>query len=365
VFDDGGAGHVRLGTEADLVVVAPATADLIARIAAGLADDLLTATLLATAAPVVLFPSMHTQMWCSAATRANVATLRARGVEVTEPASGPLAGTDAGPGRMVEPEDIAAWVLDRLSSGAHGPVAGSRAPGRECLAGRRVVVSAGGTREPIDPVRYVANRSSGRQGIAVAEAARACGAEVRLVAANVTLAAPADVERVDVETAGELHDAMVRAAQWADIVVMAAAVADFTPADPASDKIPRRGREDMTLRLIPTPDVLADLIAARPAGQVVVGFAAETGDGAGGALARGQTKARAKGADLTVVNDVSGGRGFATPDNAVWILDRAGNVVGSASGPKLAVAEAIMSAVVSVIGRNGNAAVTRAGAPDG
>jgi phosphopantothenoylcysteine decarboxylase/phosphopantothenate--cysteine ligase len=250
---------------------------------------------------------------------------------------------------MVEPEAIAAVVLERASRGTRAHSASSTGA-RECLAGRRVVVSAGGTREPIDPVRYVANRSSGRQGIAIAEVALARGAEVRLVAANVALGAPAGVERVDVETAGDLHEAMMNAARWADIVVMAAAVADFTPADPASAKISRRGRGEMTLRLVPTRDVLADLIAARRDGQIVVGFAAETGDDAAGVLARGQAKARAKGADLTVVNDVSGGRAFGAPTNEVRILDRAGDVVGSASGPKLTVAEAIMAAVGTLTG---------------
>jgi phosphopantothenoylcysteine decarboxylase/phosphopantothenate--cysteine ligase len=362
---DAGPGHIELARGADLVVIAPATANLMARLAAGMADDLLSATVLACSAPLLLFPAMHTQMWRAPATQANVATLRSRGVQVHEPGVGRLAGRDSGPGRMVEPDEISRIVLGELDAlGAPGGrgEAGSIGEGAEgvgglgrgvaysqtaagALGGRRVVVTAGGTREPIDPVRYLANRSSGRQGIAIAQAALAAGAEVLVIAANVELEAPAGAERVDVETAAELHKATLQAAGGADIVVMAAAVADFTPASPSEAKIPRGGREDLTLRLVATPDILGDLLARRAEGQLVVGFAAETGPTEADSLARGKAKARAKGADLTVVNDVSAGRGFGQPDNAVWILDRDGQQVAACAGSKRQVADAIVQAL--------------------
>ncbi|UJP38963.1 bifunctional phosphopantothenoylcysteine decarboxylase/phosphopantothenate--cysteine ligase CoaBC [Cellulomonas palmilytica] len=352
VFEDvDEVAHVAIGQHADLVVVAPATADLLARAATGQADDLLTATLLVTRAPVLLAPAMHTEMWEHPATVANVATLRSRGVHVLDPASGRLTGTDTGPGRLPEPEEIAAAAL-ALVADAGRPAAPAPAPtvapARPAdLAGRHVVVSAGGTREPIDPVRYLGNRSSGRQGVALARAALERGARVTLVAANLSVAPPAGAEVVTVETAAQLRDAVRTSAKDADVVVMAAAVADFRPVSPADAKIKKReGTAAPTIELVETVDVLAELARdrVRP-GQVVVGFAAETGDAQGSVLEHGRAKARRKRADLLAVNAVGDGLGFGTDDNEVTILDAAGDPVASARGSKDDVAHALWDAV--------------------
>jgi phosphopantothenoylcysteine decarboxylase/phosphopantothenate--cysteine ligase len=355
VFDDvPGVQHVALGKGADLVIVAPATADFMARAAAGLADDLLTTTLLAARCPVVLAPAMHTEMWDHPATRANVATLRARGVHVIEPASGRLTGVDTGPGRLPEPEDIAREALSLVEPVGASPQA---LPGTGDLAGRRVVVSAGGTREPIDPVRFIGNRSSVRQGVALAQAASARGADVTLIAANLAAdvtdqvrTGPRACSVVQVESTAELRDAVRAAGADADVVVMAAAVADFRPAaapDAKIKKVPGQGPAPIVL--VENPDILAELAHERlRPGQVVVGFAAETGDESGSVLEHGRTKARRKGADLIAVNAVGSGRGFGTEGNEVTILDGAGDVVGEASGSKRAVADALWDAVVKL-----------------
>ena len=331
--------HVRLGQEADVVVVAPATADLLARAAHGQADDLLTSTLLTAGCPVVMAPAMHTEMWLHPATVANVATLRERGVVVLDPDDGRLTGADTGPGRLPEPEVIAEAALRVLARGTDPD-----------LAGRHVVVSAGGTREPLDPVRYLGNRSSGRQGFALAMTAAARGARVTLVAANSELATPAGVHRVDVGTARELREAVREAAVDADVVVMAAAVADFRPARQSSSKIKKTDdpQQAPTIELVRNPDILAELAADRlRAGQVVVGFAAETGDADGDVLTHARAKLERKGCDLLVVNEVGSGKAFGTPDNAVVVLDAAGGekVVGPAS--KADVADAVWDAVVT------------------
>jgi len=330
--------HVRIGQEADLVVVAPATADLIARAAAGRADDLLTATLLTARCPVVLAPAMHTEMWEHPATRDNVATLRARGAVVLEPAVGRLTGADTGPGRLPEASEIfaaASLVLDR------GDLALD-------LAGRHVVVTAGGTREPLDPVRFLGNRSSGRQGYALARTAVARGAEVTLLSANVALPDPAGVKVVRVETALQLRDATRDVARTADAIVMAAAVADFRPTATAASKIKKTDAEPDPISLVRNPDILAELSADRArAGQVVVGFAAETDD----ALANGRTKLAAKGCDLLVVNEVGPGRAFDTADNAVVILDAGGGATEVPLSSKDAVAHAVWDAVASRLAR--------------
>jgi phosphopantothenoylcysteine decarboxylase/phosphopantothenate--cysteine ligase len=305
--------HVRLGRRAELLVVAPATADLLGRAAHGLADDLLTNVLLTARCPVLLAPAMHTEMWQHPATRANVDLLRARGVHVLDPDDGRLAGADTGPGRLPEPERIVAAAVALVR----------RASGDERLSGRRVLVTAGGTREPLDPVRFLGNASSGRQGVALAEAARDRGAHVVLVAAHLDVAEPDGVEVIRVRTAAELRAATVAAAPGAEVVVMAAAVADFTPATPAAHKIKKGDAESLSVTLVRTPDVLADLAATRRRpGQVVVGFAAETGDGDRSAIDLGREKLARKGCDLLVVNDVSGGRVFGSPTNAVIILGR-------------------------------------------
>jgi phosphopantothenoylcysteine decarboxylase/phosphopantothenate--cysteine ligase len=325
--------HVQLGQTADLVVVAPATADLLSRAAAGRADDLLTAVLLTARCPVLVAPAMHTQMWEHPATRANVTTLRERGVQVLEPDSGRLTGADSGPGRMPEPDVIAAAALALV--------------GRADLAGRTVLISAGGTREPIDPVRFIGNRSSGRQGVALARTAQRRGARVVLVGANLAVPPPTGVTVVPVETAAELRDAVRVEAGSADVVVMAAAVADFRPVSVSAHKIKKGGEQPQPIELTPTVDVLAELAAERlRTGQVVVGFAAETGDDDGDVLAHGREKARRKGADLLVVNAVGPGRGFVVEHNEVTILDARGDDVARACGTKDEVADAIWDAVV-------------------
>ena len=325
--------HVRIGQTADLVIVAPATADLLARAAAGRADDLLTATLLTARCPVMFAPAMHTEMWEHAATQANVATLRARGVVVLDPAVGRLTGADSGPGRLPEPADIYAAAMLLLNRGAL-PLD---------LAGRHVLVSAGGTREPLDPVRFLGNRSSGKQGYALARTALARGAEVTLVAANVSLPDPAGAKIVRVQTAEELRDAARDAARTADAVVMAAAVADFRPTHVAAGKIKKTDAEPAPIELVRNPDVLAELSASRAlTGQVIVGFAAETDD----VLANGKAKLAAKGCDLLVVNKVGDGHAFDTPDNAVVILGADGSAVDVPLSSKDAVAHAVWDAVV-------------------
>ena len=347
VFEDvPDVAHVRIGQGADLMIVAPATADLMARAATGRADDLLTATLLTVRCPVLFAPAMHTEMWHHPATRANVATLRDRGVTVLDPAVGRLTGADSGPGRLPEPEEIAAAAL------ALRPDSRSAAAPQD-LAGRRVVISAGGTQEPLDPVRFLGNRSSGRQGVALAEAARARGAEVHLVAANLLVPAPDNMTVTHVGSALELRDAVRTAAAQADVVVMAAAVADFRPQDVPDSKIKKvAGSAPPTITLVENPDILAELAHDRlRADQVVVGFAAETGDAENTVLALGQAKARRKAADLLVVNDVSGGKTFGASDSAVHVLDAAGEVLAEATGTKRDVADVILDAVVPLLVR--------------
>jgi phosphopantothenoylcysteine decarboxylase/phosphopantothenate--cysteine ligase len=324
--------HVRLGRRADLVVVAPATADLLARAAHGRADDLLTSTLLTATCPVVFAPAMHTEMWEHAATRANVALLRERGAHVVEPDSGRLTGADTGPGRLPEPESLFALLKAVLTS-----------PPRD-LAGRKVVVSAGGTREPIDPVRFIGNHSSGRQGIALAAAAAARGADVTLVAAHVDAALPAGIRVVRAATTAELHDATLKAAADADAAVLAAAPADFTPKESSDRKLKRKG--DLDLALTATPDIAAAVGRAKRPGQVLVVFAAETHDGPEHAKA----KRAAKNADLVVLNDVSGGAVFGSAENSVTVFDERGEVDALVHTSKEAVADAVWDAVSAALG---------------
>ncbi|ADB75732.1 bifunctional phosphopantothenoylcysteine decarboxylase/phosphopantothenate--cysteine ligase CoaBC [Geodermatophilus obscurus] len=332
--------HVRIGQTADLVVVAPATADLLARAAAGRADDLLAASLLTAHCPVVFAPAMHTEMWLHPATQDNVAMLRRRGAIVLPPAVGRLTGPDSGPGRLPEPADIAALASVVLTA---GPAA--LAPD---LAGRRVVVSAGGTREPLDPVRYLGNRSSGKQGWALARVAAARGAEVVLVAANVELPAPFGVRVVGVGTAEELRTAVLAESADADVVVMAAAVADFRPASVAAAKLKKGSAgEPDAVPLVRNPDVLAELVTKRPTGQLVVGFAAETGDDDADVLTHARAKLARKGCDLLVVNDVSGGRVFGRAENAAVVLAADGAVTELPEGSKDAVAAGIWDVVAA------------------
>jgi phosphopantothenoylcysteine decarboxylase/phosphopantothenate--cysteine ligase len=334
--------HVRLGQEAELVVVAPATADLMARAAAGRADDLLTASLLTARCPVLFAPAMHTEMWEHPATQANVELLRSRGVVVLEPAAGRLTGTDTGPGRLPDPAEIAELARLLLERGAALP---------RDLAGRRVVVSAGGTREALDPVRYLGNRSSGRQGYALARVAAQRGAHVTLVAAHTAdLGDPAAVDVVRVGSALELRDAMHAAAKGADAVVMAAAVADFRPDALAVHKIKKDGSEPPPLQLALNPDILVELVAAREPGQIVVGFAAETGDETGDPLHHGRAKLARKGCDLLVVNAVGDGRAFEVPDNAGWLLGADGTEQELESGSKALLASHVWDAIAARLG---------------
>ncbi|KRV50393.1 phosphopantothenoylcysteine decarboxylase [Wenjunlia vitaminophila] len=331
--------HVRIGQHADLVVVAPATADTLARAAHGLADDLLTNTLLTARCPVVFAPAMHTEMWEHPATRENVATLRRRGAIVIEPAVGRLTGVDTGKGRLPEPAEIFE-VCRRVLARAAAPTAEGWTAD---LAGRHVVVSAGGTREPLDPVRFLGNRSSGRQGYALARTAAARGARVTLLSANAELPDPAGVDVVRVESAAELHRAARAAAEDAHAVVMAAAVADFRPATYASGKIKKvAGQEPAPIALVRNPDILADLAAHRArADQVVVGFAAETDD----VLANGRAKLASKGCDLLVVNEVGNGKAFGTGENEAVVLGADGSETPVPFGPKEALADIVWDLV--------------------
>jgi phosphopantothenoylcysteine decarboxylase/phosphopantothenate--cysteine ligase len=334
--------HVRLGQQADVVMVAPATADFLATMVHGEAKDLLSNALLVTRAPVVVAPAMHTEMWEHPATQANITTLRERGVHVIEPASGRLTGADSGPGRLPEPEDLVA-ALYAVAEGTE-PVAGDLPMGED-LAGLCVLISAGGTREPLDAVRFLGNRSSGHQGFALAEAARERGATVTIVAANVELPLGDGIARVDVETSSQMADAMNGAAREADVIVMAAAVADFRPQDVHAHKIKKSYADGMSIDLVATPDILAGLVANRMPRQTVVGFAAETGDEDGSVAEYGAAKARRKRADLLVVNPVGDGVGFGNVPTTVAVLDAGGDEVATAAGSKLAVAHAILDAI--------------------
>ena len=336
--------HVRLGQEADLVVVAPATADLMARAAAGTAEDLLANVLLTARCPVVMAPAMHTEMWEHPATRANVATLRSRGVIVLDPASGRLTGADSGPGRLPDPDAIAEVCREVVSRGRRTPD----------LAGRTVLVSAGGTREPLDPVRFLGNRSSGKQGYALASTAAARGATVVLVSANVALPTPAGSTVVRVGSAAELREAVLAHAPGADVVVMAAAVADFRPVSVAEHKIKKHGSGGVPdqITLERTADVLLDVVAQRAArggDQVVVGFAAETGDAQESMLDHARAKLSRKGCDLLVVNDVTAGQAFEADDNEVTILAADGTATSVPRASKPAVADAVWDHVVRLL----------------
>jgi phosphopantothenoylcysteine decarboxylase/phosphopantothenate--cysteine ligase len=371
--------HVRLGQEAELVVVAPATADLLAKAAHGLAGDLLTNVLLTARCPVVMAPAMHTEMWDHAATQANVSTLTERGVHVIPPASGRLTGADTGPGRLPEAAELYA-VCQRILAHAGHDHAGHDHAGHDHaghdhaghdhaghdevhqrddlpLQGRHVVVSAGGTREPLDPVRFLGNRSSGKQGYALAEVAARRGATVTLVSANSSLPAPAGVTVLPVETAVELQEAVEKAALDADVVVMAAAVADFRPARYADAKIKKSHDPDdpdqaPSIELVRNPDILAGLVHARAeaASPVIVGFAAETGDADGTVLDHGRAKLRRKGCDLLVVNEVGIDTTFGRDDNTVHILRQgSSHVVDAGPASKHDIAAAVWDAVQEIL----------------
>lgn len=348
--------HVRQGQAADLVIVAPATADLLARAAHGLADDLLTTTLLATEAPVLLAPAMHTQMWENPAVRENVAALRRQGRHVLDPASGRLTGQDTGPGRLPDPEAIRDAALALVAEPA-------RTPTRPSLSGLRAVVSTGGTQEPLDPVRFLGNRSSGKQGLAVARALQAAGAQVDLVAGHTEVALPEGAEGLNVHrvsTALELQEAMQRLSREADVVVMAAAVADFRPAEIAESKIKKTDDDNdaPTIVLTRNPDILRGLVQARDDSgreQLIVGFAAETGDAQTDPLEFGRAKLVRKGCDLLCVNQVGTDLVFGQDTTRVTILEAP--VQGRAApdetvdGTKAEVAAALARRIAQRVGR--------------
>lgn len=394
LFSDAGAvEHVAIAEWAQLLLIAPASADLIAKLAVGRADDMLTTTALTTTAPIVISPAMHTQMWQHPATVANVEILRSRGVKVIEPASGRLTGKDSGPGRLPEPEQIVAQALEFLRQSEHFKAAsngggaqvvdavqnqgepsqdqpGQNQPDQDLaaqdlqfsqdLAGKHFVISAGGTREAIDPVRFLGNRSSGRQGIALARAAVERGAHVTLVAANIEAALlaqlPEQVEVVKVVSALQLRDAVHEAGRSAQVIVMCAAVADFRPKTYAGFKLKKStdsGETDKsyTLELVENPDILAGLAAQRlNEGQVIVGFAAETGDEHTSALEYGRRKALRKGADLLAVNTVGATSGFGDVANEIHVLDSHGQQVGHSAGSKLHVARDLVELIAQRLG---------------
>lgn len=368
VFVSEGEGHVRLARDADLIVLAPATADLLARSAVGMADDLLTTTVLASPAPVLACPAMHTQMWSSPATQANIETLRARGWNILEPASGPLSSGDVGQGRLPDREtifDAAAQILEnhlssKSATGLQGDkdgegdedgrdVTGYADAPRSALAGARVVISAGGTREPLDPVRFLGNNSTGTQGVALAEAALDAGAHVTLLAANMTASQPDPSERLEVvqaPSAQDLFDAVLERLENTDVLIMAAAVADFRPTSVGEQKI-KKSEDDskgLTLTLERTPDILATVSKSPARPKVLVGFGAETGDEIQ-VLEYGAEKAIRKGADLLAVNRVGGGAGFGDVENTLTYFDALGKIVGSSNGTKLDVAEDLVGRV--------------------
>lgn len=343
VWDDAfDVPHVRLGQGADLVLVAPATADLLARATTGIATDLLSNVLLTAKCPVMLAPAMHTEMWQHPATQANVRTLRARGMVVLEPATGRLTGADSGPGRLPEPAAIVGAAADLLRRGASAD-----------LTGLRISISAGGTREALDPVRYLGNRSSGRQGIALARTAVSRGASVTLVAGSVDASMPAGVEVIEIESAAELHESMTTRLQTSDVIIMAAAVADFRPLHASPSKLRKEDTgEALTLRLTQTVDVLADLCRRRSGARpLIVGFAAETAASPEALMELGRAKLARKGCDLLVVNEVGSQDVFGSAANAVTILGSDGSATEVPRMAKDAIADAIWDAVARMLGR--------------
>ncbi|OUM39490.1 bifunctional phosphopantothenoylcysteine decarboxylase/phosphopantothenate--cysteine ligase CoaBC [Arthrobacter sedimenti] len=346
VWDDvDKVNHVRLGHEADLIVVAPATADVLARAAAGLANDLLTGTLLMAHGPVFLAPAMHTEMWQHAATRANVETLRSRGVTIMEPASGRLTGSDSGPGRLPEPADIFDAAMDAVA----------RSSGSGALQGKRVTISAGGTREALDPVRFLGNRSSGKQGMALAEAALAQGAHVTLVLAHAEVAPPRGCDVVRVESALQLREAVLAALPATDVLVMAAAVADFRPAEVVATKIKKNDDgTDPVITFVRNPDILREAVLARQdRGKplVIAGFAAETGDATADPLTHARAKLARKGCDFLVLNVVGSDLVFGEDSNEVTILDADGSESAAVRGSKRAVADAVLDHAARLLSR--------------
>lgn len=335
-------GHIELARRADLVIVAPCTADLAARLAAGLADDLLTTTILATSAPKLLVPAMHSGMWQNPATQANFATLKERGFRILPPAAGALSSGDTGVGRMVEPDQIVATAKSLLFREEARWQAGEPTG---ALAGKRVVVSAGGTVEPVDPVRYLSNYSSGRQGVALAEAAANMGADVTLLAAKCEVPLPEDhrIEVVSTPSALDMSAEVASRLPATDVLVMTAAVADYRPATVAEKKLKKDNwGQTPSIPLVRNPDILREAAGSPHRPPLVIGFAAETGSDAD-VLAHGRAKAKAKGADLLAINRVGGGQGFGDVPNQLWVVDGNGELVSRLAGTKEALAEELLT----------------------
>ncbi|GAB2819366.1 bifunctional phosphopantothenoylcysteine decarboxylase/phosphopantothenate--cysteine ligase CoaBC [Alpinimonas psychrophila] len=336
--------HVALGQSADVIVVAPTTANTLAGIAAGLAPDLLGNTILARRCPLVLAPAMHTEMWLNPATQANIDLLTSRGIVIIGPASGALTGTDSGAGRMSEPEEIVAaayrasgWLDARVTE------KDTLILGVKDLLGKRVLITGGGTREPIDPVRFIGNRSTGRQSVALATAALERGADVTFIGANLEVQVPVGARFIAVSSSAELQGALEREAESHDIVIMAAAIADYRPAIVSDSKLKKNALgERSTLELVQNPDLLAALAANARPDQFIIGFAAETSDDKESLLALGREKLARKGCDALVVNGVGWDTGFGTEVNDVIILARGGDILVEVSGEKRAIAERIL-----------------------
>jgi phosphopantothenoylcysteine decarboxylase/phosphopantothenate--cysteine ligase len=340
VWDDvADVPHVRIGKAADLVLVAPATADLLSRAANGAANDLLTNVLLTATCPIVFAPAMHTEMWLNAATQENVATLRSRGCIIIDPGEGRLTGDDSGPGRLPDPEEIVSVALGVLSE--------------QDLLGQNVVITAGGTREFLDPVRFLGNSSSGKQGVALAIAARDRGAKVTLICANTSVPLPAGVTIVNAVTGDDVHATVMKASSTADVIVMAAAIADYKPKVTQNSKMKKSDDgSSPIIELVQTIDILADLVLHRNTShidQIIVGFAAETGDDRGSVLEHGIAKLNRKGCDLLVINEVGPNLAFGTDDNEVTILTREPAAQATVSRTsKTQIANAIWDAVVAM-----------------
>ena len=323
--------HVALGQQADIIVVAPATANTLAQFAAGLAPDLLANTVLARRGPLVVAPAMHTEMWDNPATQANISTLRSRGVVVVGPGVGQLTGSDSGPGRMSEPEEIVAVAYEAVSGET-----------KHDLLGKRILITGGGTREPLDPVRFIGNRSSGKQAVALAQRAMQRGAEVTLISAHLEVEPPAGISLVSVSTAAEMHSEVMTLSPDFDIVIMAAAVSDYRMDSVSGSKLKKADNGgELHLTLVENPDILKELASAKTAEQIIVGFAAETATGED-LLRLGQEKLDRKGCDYLVLNHVDWNEGFGTDRNEVTVLSSSDDRIIKVSGSKLAVADKVL-----------------------
>ncbi|MDH6278336.1 phosphopantothenoylcysteine decarboxylase/phosphopantothenate--cysteine ligase [Aurantimicrobium minutum] len=328
--------HVALGQQADVIVIAPATANTLAQISSGLAPDLLGNTVLARRGPLVVAPAMHTEMWDNPATQSNIATLISRGVIVVGPGVGQLTGSDSGVGRMSEPEDIVEATYASVSSDVYRD-----------LVGKRILITGGGTREPLDPVRFIGNRSSGKQAVALAQRALARGAEVTLVASHLEVEPPTGVQVLSVSTAAQMQEAVLSSAHDFDIVIMAAAVSDYRVDAVSSTKIKKSESEGrLHISLVENTDILRELVQTKSSGQIIVGFAAETASGSE-LLELAQEKLKRKGCDYLVVNQVGWDQGFATESNAVTVIASGGDILNTANGTKLSVADTILDCITS------------------